>query len=808
MAELNKNNFGYLGSDFQYKLVKAFEEQPEYFGKVVNSVDPNAFTEPDLRKYVGLMKDYYTKHLSTPDYSIMSIEMRAKAYTEADIVKYEALIKKLRTTPMTGVDEVIENGNKFFRQQSVIKTATQILKMATNGDDLDKSVELMENAVSAGRAEDYGRSVFDDMEGALADDYRCPIPTGIEMLDMILEGGLGKAELALIIGATGFGKALWKNEVVCTPNGFVPISQIKVGDKVIGKDGLPITVIGVYPQGIRKLYRVSFTDGSYCTCDMEHLWTVNYNCKTQTMTLGDIVKTGLMKGKRHSFSIPVAPCVNFNEKQHKIKPYLAGFILAKQSISKGSFVVKNDRKTPVFKSLLKCEEPLSITFQKKNNSIKFKYADDYLTLLKEEGFSDMRGVPSNYIYCSQYDRIDILHGIFDAVGKVTPNGMAILTTKNIELALSVKQIAFSLGMLASDNFSKDGNQSKFKITLKCYNVWNNPFTIDEFQSKIKVFSATKIKKIDSVTEFGKDEAICIKVDSPDGLFLTKDCIVTHNTTITTAMANYAATYKCKANYNQGFKVLQVVFEDSIKQIQRKHMARITQIEAKDLSKPEFKPIVIERLNNFKDRQLLTVNLRIKKFLSGEITVDNFKNYVQNLINSGFRPDIILFDYFECLKIEKTFSSDNEWKCEAKVMRKMETIASLFNVAVWVTTQGTKDTADYDTEINMSKSSGGAGKIQIPHIVIGIQKDKGSMERNMATIKIFKNRAGAANGDTIINGVYFNNGTCTITTEGAEQIEDTLKFEEKQNQLRSKNLNQTAIDILNRLKEEKNTNNGK
>ena len=52
------------------------------------------------------------------------------------------------------------------------------------------------------------------------------------------------------------------------------------------------------------------------------------------------------------------------------------------------------------------------------------------------------------------------------------------------------------------------------------------------------------------------------------------------------MASHAATYKCDKNDYKGFKVLQIVFEDKPKQIQRKHIGKITGIESRNLSKAE------------------------------------------------------------------------------------------------------------------------------------------------------------------------------------------------------------------------------
>ncbi|HEY3003232.1 MAG TPA: PhoH family protein, partial [Kribbellaceae bacterium] len=61
---------------------------------------------------------------------------------------------------------------------------------------------------------------------------------------------------------------------VLTPAGFRPIGSLQVGDLVVGSNGLPTPVLGVYPQGVRDVYRVTTQDGAATICCGEHLWTV------------------------------------------------------------------------------------------------------------------------------------------------------------------------------------------------------------------------------------------------------------------------------------------------------------------------------------------------------------------------------------------------------------------------------------------------------------------------------------------------------------------------------------------------------
>ena len=54
------------------------------------------------------------------------------------------------------------------------------------------------------------------------------------------------------------------------------MGELVVGDALASADGRPSIVTGVYPQGEREIFRVTFTDGRSAEACAEHLWRVHY----------------------------------------------------------------------------------------------------------------------------------------------------------------------------------------------------------------------------------------------------------------------------------------------------------------------------------------------------------------------------------------------------------------------------------------------------------------------------------------------------------------------------------------------------
>jgi phosphate starvation-inducible PhoH-like protein len=70
------------------------------------------------------------------------------------------------------------------------------------------------------------------------------------------------------------GRAHPLHSKLLTPTGWREMGSLKVGDLVIGSDGKPTEITGVFPQGEKLVYRVTMTDGASALACAEHLWAV------------------------------------------------------------------------------------------------------------------------------------------------------------------------------------------------------------------------------------------------------------------------------------------------------------------------------------------------------------------------------------------------------------------------------------------------------------------------------------------------------------------------------------------------------
>ena len=98
------------------------------------------------------------------------------------------------------------------------------------------------------------------------------------------------------------GKEQPLDALILTQQGWVKMGDISLRDYVISPDGTISKVTGVYPQGIKDIYRVTLIDGRSTECGLSHLWKVYYSQDDKT---GETISLEEILQKSQHIFIPV-----------------------------------------------------------------------------------------------------------------------------------------------------------------------------------------------------------------------------------------------------------------------------------------------------------------------------------------------------------------------------------------------------------------------------------------------------------------------------------------------------------------------
>ena len=391
--------------------------------------------------------------------------------------------------------------------------------------------------------------------------------------------GLDKKRL--IIGdEPGLGKSESVDALIATPDGFIRMGDISVGQQLFGQDGKVYNVLGVFPQGTLPTYRVHFSDGSSCECSLDHLWNVRDENRRRrgtgwiTKTLKEIVDSGLTlksNPKREAsgrapilkWEIPMCEPVSYGIKEYTILPYVMGAFIGDGYMSDTSHVSMSLPEEKMF-ILDRIEGDLppymSVTKRKYDGIYHCDFvnsrevSDPYHTQnaymqeirrLKLDVVSGEKFIPKLYLQESEWQRKELLAGLMDTDGSCIKNRTVFHTTSE-QLARDVRELVQSLGGIAiihRYDRTEEGKAPEYQVNIrttfcpfsdKCYKAasWrpNNRFKVTRY--------------IKSVEYIGEKECQCIKTSAPDELYLTDEYIVTHNTLQSIGIVDMAGAYPC------------------------------------------------------------------------------------------------------------------------------------------------------------------------------------------------------------------------------------------------------------------------
>jgi phosphate starvation-inducible PhoH-like protein len=403
---------------------------------------------------------------------------------------------------------------------------------------------------------------------AKVDPYLRPLFDALyDMLDPDRVNGYferGVIEVAPLAFMRGRAQPLFSE--VLTPSGFAPIGALQVGDLVIGSDGMPTPVLGIYPQGRKEVFCVRGQDGAETLCCGEHLWHVFTASDRRRGRPGRVLETRemisrLQSAHQHRFELPLlsAP-VEFPRRDVPLDPYALGLLLGDGCLTCET--------TPSFST---ADPELAVALEKALEGIEGRpkggvdyvlrnagghrggviVANPVTAALRELGLdgtsSRTKFVPEVYLHNEPSVRIAILQGLLDSDGGlVTQRGRTCriqYSTCSEHLRDHVTFLVRSLGGVAYARCRQAAGRLPGVAQGRAVHHRSDAFVLDiRLPSGIEPFrlrrkrelydrdgSGRPMRFIDAIEPAGETEMVCIQVAASDSLYVTEDFLVTHNT---------------------------------------------------------------------------------------------------------------------------------------------------------------------------------------------------------------------------------------------------------------------------------------
>lgn len=555
-------------------------------------------------------------------------------------------------------------------------------------DRLGTDIPLADEIVSA---------TLEEIEALAKGGAVMGVPTGFGELDVALNG-LRPGQMIVIAARPGVGKALALDTPIPTPAGWTTMGELKVGDKVFGRDGKQTTVTAATEVMFnRECFEVKFSDGSTIIADAEHQWVTDTVAdrkarRAQNVDLGKVIKPSVttldimqslvVNGKKNH-AVRLTNPIELPEADLHIDPYVFGFEKAKQN----------------------------------------------------------KHIPKAYLRSSIQQRRDLLAGLLDTDGSGFTTGRVEYYTTSEQLKNDVFELIMSLGYRANVRLKQVKGRSEASSTA--YTISFTPghkvFRLPYKNEKIMQRSTTSQERlayryIISVESVDSVPVRCIQVNNEEHLYLAgQSMIPTHNTALALDIVRHAA-----------FKQKKSVLMFSLEMSKNELMMRALSAEA-------YVDLQSMKTGQLDDHKWSSLSNAITRMNGSKLGIDDNATVTMTDIRAKARAfqrvhglDLLVIDYIQLMNSDRRDGSRQQEVSD--ISRGVKLLAKEFGIPVIALSQlnrGSEQRQDKKPVISDLRESGAIE--QDADVVILLHREemyeKESPRAGEADVIIAKQRSG-------------------------------------------------------------------
>lgn len=601
----------------------------------------------------------------------------------AEIVRERSILRKL----VAASDEIATNA---FNPQGKAVTAI-----------LDEAEQKILNIGEQGGRSQQGFQSMDTLVVDLLDRVTemaenpndvTGVATGFHDLDR-MTSGFQAGDLVILAARPSMGKAQPLDANIRTLGGWKRMGELEVGDALASVDGRASIVTGIFPQGVKQTYSVTFSDGRSTQCCGEHLWRVMYrDWDAPRIVSADQLREMLTKVRYQGRLWIETVSGDFGSLEPlPVDPWLLGSLLGDGGLSGTGSVRFSTASAQMCQTMREClpqamemvhagdyDYRLVQAHRGHVQGVQGRVANPLREALDALGLSGLSSerkfIPALYLNAGKEARLALLRGLIDTDGWVEKWGSIRFSTASERLASDVALLVRSLGGWCSITQKQPHfvNAAGVRVpglpAYVCNISHPDPKSLMSLAEKQQRAPQQRLRQkrltVTSIEPVRLAECQCISVSHPDHLYVTDDYIVTHNTALAINIAEHVALHEglpvAVFSMEMGASQLAVRIVGSIGRIDQTHLrtGALTDEEWPRLTE------AIEKLR--------TISLHIDE--TPGLTVSELRANARRLARQCGKLGLIVVDYLQLMSVSTGMADENRATAVGEISRGLKMLA--------------------------------------------------------------------------------------------------------------------------------------
>ena len=203
------------GQSYQSKVVASLISDVKFLEQVTEITKPAFFESQANQWIIGEVQNYFNEFRAVPTMEVFKI----KVGDVEDKVLKQTVIEQLKSVYLqVGAEDLpyVKKEYLTFAKNQKVKDALLKSVDLLKAGNYDKIIDTMMAASKVGVENDLGLDYIDNFELIMEDVKRNSVSTGWEVVDELMDGGLGPGELGVVMAPSGIGKSWFLSKIACS----------------------------------------------------------------------------------------------------------------------------------------------------------------------------------------------------------------------------------------------------------------------------------------------------------------------------------------------------------------------------------------------------------------------------------------------------------------------------------------------------------------------------------------------------------------------------------------------------------------
>lgn len=194
------------GYNFQIKIITCLLKDRAFLHQVSDVLSPNYFESEATNWVVRTILNYWNDYKNSPTLEVLKVEIEKISIEILKAEVKEKIKDSVKHFDATDLDYVKEQTLDFCKNQTLKRAILDSVDLLKTGE-YDKIKYKIDNAIRSGTDRNLGHIYSQEINDRYSEYARSPLATGWDLLDKLMDGGLGKGELGAVMAPAGIGKS-------------------------------------------------------------------------------------------------------------------------------------------------------------------------------------------------------------------------------------------------------------------------------------------------------------------------------------------------------------------------------------------------------------------------------------------------------------------------------------------------------------------------------------------------------------------------------------------------------------------------